>query len=266
MFLGHYDLRVYFSTAGGYVDIGRGSFGAARHLTFVQNTPAGCLGEIGQFCDFAEDAQIFAGGEHRNDLPIHANFSGVPAFRFIAAKDGIEDFYARPPRPFRIGHGSVLSAGTKLLGGASLGDGSLLAAGAVASGPLEGFAIHGGVPARKIRDRLDPARRQAVARVRWWDFDTLYMGNNLARLQALSVDESAEHIYRKPTPRFAMQMLEPQNSRAEVQLLGFVEPGSESVRAFRDAPAIRDYIAQLAGPGPHSWMPNIWDTAGWAPR
>ena len=257
MFLGHYDLRVFVSDAG-YIDIGRGSFDAASRLAFVQKTYVGCFGTVGQFCDFSESCLLFAGGEHRNDLPINVTLSSVPAFHVIAAKHGIQDFHAQPPRPFHIGDAVVLSAEAKLLNGARVGSGTLLAAATVASGELEPFAIYGGVPARKIRDRVSDPVKDLMAQVRWWDFDITYLGNHLAQLQALSTDTTAVHVYRTPAPRFVLKMTVPQDPKAAVQILGFLQ--DEVIRPLTDAPQIvRDYVMQLAGPGPYRWMPNVWE-------
>ena len=257
MFLGHYDLRVFVSDTG-YIDIGRGSFDAASKLAFVQKTFTGCFGTVGQFCDFSETCLLFAGGEHRNELPINVTMSNVPAFHVIAAKNKITEFHAKEPRPFSIGNAVVMSADAKLLSGASIGDGTLLAAAAVATGKLEPFAIYGGVPAKKIKDRVPESVMQALAKVRWWDFDTTYLGNNLAQLQALAVDDTARHVYRRPGHRFALKMLNPRDNKAEVQIMGFLQDAD--IRPLSDAPqAVRDYLMQLAGVGPYRWMPDVWE-------
>ena len=54
-------------------------------------------------------------------------------------------------RPVRIGVGAWIGAGAILLPGTEVGDGCVVAAGAVASGTLEPHTLHGGVPAKPIR-------------------------------------------------------------------------------------------------------------------
>lgn len=55
------------------------------------------------------------------------------------------------PEPIRVGRGSWIGTGVTLLPGADVGDGCVIAAGAVVHGTCESNALHGGVPARLIR-------------------------------------------------------------------------------------------------------------------
>lgn len=79
--------------------------------------------------------------------------------------------------------------------------------------------------------------------VRWWDFDTLYLLNNLARLQALCTDTETPHRYRQPTPRLAWRLTDD-----KFKLIGFDDG---TFRPLDEAPAkLRDYLAQCTRQGP----------------
>lgn len=256
MFFGHYDLRVYVSESG-YLDIGRGSFSAALTVKFLQKDFSGCVGTVGQFCDFSENCTLFGGGDHKNNLPVNVVMSNVPAFYITTSNNRIDDLRSKDPQPFKIGNAVVISADVKVLGGASIGDGSLLAASSVVSGAVDAFSIYGGVPAKKIKDRLPESAKEALAKVRWWDFDMTYLGNNLHRLQELAIDEQAAHIYRKESPRFVIN-LQNHKVNGDVTISGFLK--DSEFRPLSDAPQkVRDYVFQLAGPGPYRWMPDIWN-------
>lgn len=252
MFFGHFDSRLFISDTA-YVDIGRGSLGIAPHLKF--NTPGfrGCVGTVGQFCN-AATCTVFAGGEHGNDLPVNVTFGAVPLFDILATQEGIHDLRPLPQKPFEIGNAVVLSANCMVLPGAQIGTGTVLAAGAAAKGVLDEFSIYGGLPARKIRDRQSPEIQQRLRAVRWWDFDTLYLLNNLANLQALAIDTDAAHQYREPTPRLAWRL-----TGDQFQLLGFDDG---TLRPLDEAPAkLRDYVGQVSrqGPGAFIWHAGLWD-------
>lgn len=53
-----------------------------------------------------------------------------------------------------IGQGAILMSGIRV------GRGSIIAAGAVVTDDVPAYEIHGGVPARKLRDRFDQAQRK----------------------------------------------------------------------------------------------------------
>jgi acetyltransferase-like isoleucine patch superfamily enzyme len=70
--------------------------------------------------------------------------------------------------PVRIGPDCWVGTKVSVLRGADVGQGSVLAAHAVARGPVPAFSIAGGVPARVLKDRravheADAARREALA-------------------------------------------------------------------------------------------------------
>ncbi len=249
MFLGHYDLRVML-TDRSWVDVDRGSFDACLVVKNTIDGFQGCVGTVGQFCTFATGSELFGGGEHWNDLPVNIVFNSVPMFAGRAG--AIASLNPKPQVPFAVGHGVVVSAHARVLSGATVGDGAVVAAGAVVAGQLPAFTICGGIPARPIRPRFDP---QAVQVVRWWDFDTLYMANNLARLQELAVDTSAAHIYRKPHPRLVIRFNVERNELAA----GIVVEGLH--RPIHEAPQrVQDYIRQIAGPGPdYVWLADVWN-------
>lgn len=64
-----------------------------------------------------------------------------------------------------IGHNAVV------MGGVTLGDSCVVGAGAVATHDVEPYEIVGGVPARHIGWRYEPAIIAALQRIRWWDWD-----------------------------------------------------------------------------------------------
>ena len=99
--------------------------------------------ELGRYVMLAPRVAI-VGGDHRIDVP------GRPMI-----------FAGRPPlRPTVIEDDAWIGYGAILLAGVRVGRGAIVAAGAVVTGDVPPFEIHGGVPARKIGERFaDPAER-----------------------------------------------------------------------------------------------------------
>jgi acetyltransferase-like isoleucine patch superfamily enzyme len=244
--IGHYDQRVYLSSAG-YVDVGRGSFDAIRYVDFVESTE-GCIGTVGQFCNFAKPCHLHGGGEHHNDLPVNVMLYNIPALMAMGAE--MPELRAKRHVPFTLGDGVLVSAHAQIMSGAQIGDGAVIGAGAVVTGKVEPYTIVGGVPAKVIRRR--EVNVDAIQAVRWWDFDTGYMAENLRRLQAMAVDRTTAHVYRKPSPTFILKW-----DGVTLNIAGYIVEGA--TRRMEDAPAsVKEYLLQLKGPGPYKWRSDIW--------
>jgi acetyltransferase-like isoleucine patch superfamily enzyme len=63
-----------------------------------------------------------------------------------------------------IGHGAILKAGI------SVGDGAIIAAGAVVTKDVEPYSIVGGNPAKFIRYRIDQSLIEPLMKIQWWDY------------------------------------------------------------------------------------------------
>ena len=165
--VGHCDLRV-FLTEHAYLDIGRGSFGAIKQIAFLGEQDVGCIGTVGQFCNFADPSYLHGGGEHLNDSAVNVTFHNIPVLAaFTAART---DMRAKAQVPFAIGNAVLVSAHAHVMSGAQIGDGAVIAACAVATKVIEPFTIVGGVPAKAIRPRAVDI--EAIQALRWWEFDT----------------------------------------------------------------------------------------------
>jgi acetyltransferase-like isoleucine patch superfamily enzyme len=251
--LGHYDLRVFVSEHA-YLDVGRGSWTAANAVRYLAPETAGCIGTVGQFSNFAGGAALFAGGDHWNEMPVNVVFEPAPLLG--RASRHVQTLRPKPGRPFSIGNAVVISANAQVLSGANIGDGAVLATSAVAAGNLDAFTIHGGVPAKPIKPRVDADTQAALREVRWWDFDTVYLAQNMERLQEMAVDTRTKHVYRRPVPRVAVSLIE-RNGSVTVSLNGFVDEAG--LHPLAEAPAkVRDYLQQLGRPGPYYWLADAW--------
>lgn len=257
LFLGHYDLRIFIGDRA-FIDVGRGSFNAALRIKHVNIAYSGCIGTVGQFCDFALPCELFGGGEHRNDEPVNITMTGVPLFSENIRRNGHELLCPREHTPIEIGNVVLISAGAKVISGTKIHDGVVLGADALATGILDPFSIYGGLPARKIKDRFPDTVKAAISQVRWWDFDLAYLGNHLNDIQKFAIATDLTHIYRKPTPRIIIKMSQIDTARPIAEITGFLDRDKSC--KLTDAPTkVRQYLHQLSGAGPYYWLANAWE-------
>lgn len=123
----------------------------------------------GAFCEADVDARIIIGGNHRNDTPCNITVGGFGSAYALFMSEEDKLVFSSNSRPVRFGDNVVLSSGVRVLGGAEVGTGSVIAAGAVVSGACPPFGVYGGVPARRIKDRFDAAARDRYDALRLAD-------------------------------------------------------------------------------------------------
>jgi acetyltransferase-like isoleucine patch superfamily enzyme len=138
-------------------------------MTYVAEGSRVGFASIGAFCSIGPSALIGGMGWHPSD-----RLSTHPAFYSSLHQAGrsFVDADRATELPFTtVGNDVWLGAGCIVLDGLSIGDGAIIAAGAVVSRPVAPYAIVGGVPARLIRPRFDPGVIAALLEWRWWELD-----------------------------------------------------------------------------------------------
>ena len=100
---------------------------------------------LGRYVMFGPRVMI-VGDDHVFDRPgVPTIFAGRPELRTTAIEDD-----------------AWVGAGCIIMAGVTIGRGSIVAAGAVVTRDIPPFEIHGGVPAKKIRDRFASAEDCAI--------------------------------------------------------------------------------------------------------
>ncbi len=243
-FFGHLDTRVYLARDA-YIDLGAGSLQNARRIEVVLPEHKGSIGTIGRHCEFAH-CTVMSAGEHANDVPVNIGFGGVGVIRGLATtQSGL-----KPAQMIDIGDGVVVSRGAKIMSGVRIGDGAVIGASAVLTKPADAFGIYVGVPARKLRERMDPATIKVVKRVAWWNFTPGYIAANIDGIQALAVTER-EHVYLRPdAPRLVLTIAD---GLANIRVLG-VQYADGGRLIDRCASSLQAYVEHAFGSGPYDWI------------
>ena len=134
---------------------------------------------IGRYCTIAGSFTI-APDEHPT------SFLSSSMMQYVPNLHGWDDFLAAsgaprqaPLVPFAQRGGTVIGndvwVGAKVFirQGVTIGDGAILAAGAVVVADVAPYSVVGGVPARVIRQRFSDGLVARLLALRWWDYDVL---------------------------------------------------------------------------------------------
>lgn len=90
-----------------------------------------------------------------------------------------ENSLLRKNTPIIIGNDVWIGANVVILPGVQIGDGAVIAAGAVVTHDVESYAVVGGVPARIIRYRYEKEQISKFLKIKWWDWEIEKIENNL---------------------------------------------------------------------------------------
>lgn len=123
--------------------------------------------DIGAYCSIGPNVMLGGLGKHPLDkLSTHPAFysSRLQAGKSLVNFDSEDEL----PR-VTVGNDVWIGAGSIVLDGLTIGDGAVIAAGAVVTKDVPPYAIVGGVPARLIRYRFDEPTIEALLAWRWWE-------------------------------------------------------------------------------------------------
>ncbi|MEM9232551.1 MAG: DapH/DapD/GlmU-related protein [Pseudomonadota bacterium] len=168
----HPDCEITDSSFGAYVEIGKGSrvnnsyFGDYSYCDRYADV---ANAQIGKFANIAAFARIGA-----TDHPLHT----AACHHFLYRSDDYwddagrdEEFFAhRRSRTAHIGHDTWIGAGAMIKPEVTLGDGAVVAAGAVVTKDVDPYTIVAGTPAKVLRLRQQPEIAERLIALAWWDW------------------------------------------------------------------------------------------------
>jgi len=140
--------------------IGEFSYGRPK----VRFADAGAKLTIGRYCSFADQVEIFLGGNHRTDWVTTYPFDNLGAW--WPRVSGRRSHVTRGD--VVIGNDVWIGSGAIILSGVTIGDGAVIGARAVVSRDIPAYAIVAGNPATILRKRFDDATIAALLESAWW--------------------------------------------------------------------------------------------------
>ncbi len=118
---------------------------------------------IGRFCSFADGVRMLLRVNH----PIHSP-STYPLAKILGIDH--DEPYEWSGGPIVIGHDVWIGQDAVILGGVTLGHGSIVAGHAIVTKDVPPYGIAAGNPARLVKHRFDDATIQRLLEIQWWDW------------------------------------------------------------------------------------------------
>jgi phosphonate metabolism protein (transferase hexapeptide repeat family) len=150
----------------------------------------GCMiadAQIGRFCAIAAQVRIGA-PKHPLDRPSQHRFTYCPEYYTATAQRDHAFFRQRRADRVQIGNDVWIGHAVIVMPGVRVGDGAVLAAGAVVTRDVAPYTIVGGVPARQIRERFSRAIAAQLSRIAWWDWPAKTIWQRLPEFQSGDVE------------------------------------------------------------------------------
>ncbi len=174
-----------------YADLGRHSY--TGQDTVIMHA------KIGNFCSVSWNVTI-GPADHRYDrITTHSFlYNNIDNLR----PEGQEAAYNRFIPKCVVGNDVWIGTGTVILRGVEIGNGAVVAAGAVVTKDIPPYAIVAGVPARIIGYRFSEVIIQKLQKLQWWKWD----------------DETIRENYMYFTSDVSLEMLEKMETRLKNEI------------------------------------------------
>lgn len=132
------------------------------------------VGKIGKFCSIAENVTFLT-----KTHPVQEFVSTHPAFYSIKRQSGFtyvdkqmfneEPILKNSKYSIEVGNDVYIGYGATIIGPRRIGDGAVIAAGAVVTCDVPPYAIVAGVPAKVIKQRFSNNEIEFLEKLEWWN-------------------------------------------------------------------------------------------------
>ncbi|MFE6973047.1 CatB-related O-acetyltransferase [Streptomyces sp. NPDC057682] len=156
---------------------------------------------IGRYCALATGIRfLMAGAEHP---AMGASTYPFTMFGGRWAEETLDIVTSMPSRGDTVvGNDVWFGYGATVMPGVRIGDGAIIAAGAVVTTDVPPYTIVGGNPARPIRQRFDDADIERLRRAAWWDWPSDLVTEHARTIMAGTPADiariAADHGVEKP--------------------------------------------------------------------
>jgi acetyltransferase-like isoleucine patch superfamily enzyme len=157
------------------VDVGKESYGELNVISFGEKSRL----HIGNYVSIAQQVSFLLDAEHHTD--------GISTYPFRVKMMKLEKYEAFGKGDIVLDDDVWIGCGATIMSGVHIGQGSVIAAGAVVTKDVPPYAIAGGVPAKVIKYRFSDEMIQELLKV------------DYSRLTKEMIAEHIDELYQKLT-------------------------------------------------------------------
>lgn len=191
--------QVRASTLGRYTEVGARTRLLESELgdySYIVNDGDMAYTKAGKFCSIAAMTRINP-GNHPMWRASQAHFTYRASAYFEGEADEESFFDWRRSHRVILGNDVWIGHGAIILPGRRIGDGAVVAAGAIVTKDVPAYAIVGGNPARVIKPRFPEPIAQRLSRLTWWDWTHDELHQALPDFRVLPIEGFLEKYERK---------------------------------------------------------------------
>ena len=154
------------------ISVGKESYGVLNVNNF-DHVPSDLVGlEIGNYCSIADNVNFLLAGEHNL-----SHLSTFPFLRYMPDKKILSDSSSKGK--IIVGDDVWIGYGATILSGVKIGQGAVIATGAVVTKNVPQYTIDGGVPAKVIKYRFSPEIVNVMRNIDYSKIDFTVIESNL---------------------------------------------------------------------------------------
>ncbi|NOD93158.1 chloramphenicol acetyltransferase [Ruegeria sp. HKCCD4884] len=190
----HTNCQITNSSFGAYVEIGAGSRVANSvwgDYSYCDRTCDIANAEIGKFANIASFTRIGATDHPMDKASLH-HFHYRSADYWDDAEDDADWFAHRASRTARIGHDTWIGHAAIIKPEVTIGNGAVVASGAVVTKDVPPYTIVAGVTAQVLRNRFPEGVADRMEQLAWWDWENAKLRAALPDFRTLSAEAFLE--------------------------------------------------------------------------
>lgn len=149
-----------------------GRFSYISHTCYIYNT------NIGRFTSIGPNVKIVL-GKHPTESFVSTNPVFYSEINPPIQKRFVKTTIFKETEPCKIGNDVFIGANSVILDGVTIGDGAVIAAGAVVNKDVLPYEVVGGVPAKHIKFRFKQEYIDFLTKFRWWEKDENWLEENI---------------------------------------------------------------------------------------